>query len=547
MNDPLKLAANTLNQQAPEGEQLAFINPMEALMLKEMGGSGKPAAGGVPSYKKGGVSEPPQRQYNQVFSDRSGALFRQTPNPNYKSPLNGNPLRTLGLLYTGVRPENQPFNYSPVNNYGSSAQANRYGKAKRYSQVPSFDPNNPQEDAVKGNHELQNKAKALNEKAPDGERLAFINPFEEAVLKKMGGMGKPAAGGVPSYKKGDVEAPPPRDVGAETRDNLQAQVDLAPELFSSESQFRPQYADLERGIQLEQLGIDPSLGLLEAYRDYIVPAQGEMKRESTAQEIDMIRDLGPELMEAQRSADPIAEALRQSIMDSASEDMAAGMGLTETEQRDLDQQILSGAADRGMEGQGSTFADMVSQRLSANRGIKQQRLQNASAAYQMGNFDPLLALTGRSANAPMMAQQGFGSAGFSLDSSPGIFNPESNYGGNLAAQNSQAQMDARTATAANQAGMTSGLLQGFGSLGGGLAGGIGAAGGASNFFCWVAREVYGEHNPAWLLFRKWMLNDSPSLFRKAYIKYGERFANFISDKPRLKARIRSWMDSKIGR
>ena len=539
MNDPLKLAANTLNAQAPEGEQLAFINPMEEEILRDMGGSGKPAAGGVPSYKKGQVSKPPQRQYSQVVSDRSGALFRQTPNPDYKSFADSmGALGPLGLLYGGERPE--PFNYSPVNNYGSSAQANRYGKAKRYSQVPSFDPNNPQEDAVKGNHELQNKAKALNEKAPDGERLAFINPFEEAVLKKMGGSGKPAAGGVPSYKKGDVSPPPPRDVGEETRDNLQAQVDLAPELFSSESQFRPQYADLERGIQLEQLGIDPSLGLLEAYRDYIVPAQGEMKRKSTAQEIDMIRDLGPELMEAQRSADPIAEALRQSIMDSASEDMAAGMGLTETEQRDLDQQILSGAADRGMEGQGSTFADMVSQRLSANRGIKQQRLQNASAAYQMGNFDPLLALTGRSANAPMMAQQGFGSAGFSLDSSPGIFNPESNYGGNLAAQNSQAQMDARTATAANQAGMTSGLLQGFGSLGGGFLAG-------RNNPCWVAREVYGEHNPAWLLFRKWMLNDSPSLFRKAYIKYGERFANFISDKPRLKARIRSWMDSKIGR
>jgi len=56
MNDPLKLAANTLNAQAPEGEQLAFINPMEALMLKEMGGSGKPAAGGVPSFKKGDVT-----------------------------------------------------------------------------------------------------------------------------------------------------------------------------------------------------------------------------------------------------------------------------------------------------------------------------------------------------------------------------------------------------------------------------------------------------------------------------------------------------------
>ena len=405
---------------------------------------------------------------------------------NQFAPVGGKQSRAMGSVAQGIRNgqegdltkkgqvDRSPYlsEYNPSGNaYGANKNANKYATAKRYvpNAIPSFDPENPKEDAIVNNQALKKKATDLNKVAPDGERLAYINPFEELMLKQMGGMGKPAAGDIPSYKKGDVDAPPPRDVGAETRDNLQAQVDLAPELFSSESQFRPQYADLERGIQLEQLGIDPSLGLLEAYRDYIVPAQGEMKRKSTAQEIDMIRDLGPELMEAQRSADPIAEALRQSIMDSASEDMAAGMGLTETEQRDLDQQILGGAADRGMEGQGSTFADMVSQRLSANRGIKQQRLQNASAAYQMGNFDPLLALTGRSANAPIMAQQGFGSAGFSLDSSPGIFNPESNYGGNLAAQNSQAQMDARTATAANRAGITSAIIGAVGSTAGGYA------------------------------------------------------------------------------
>jgi len=54
-------------------------------------------------------------------------------------------------------------------------------------------------------------------------------------------------------------------------------------------------------------------------------------------------------------------------------------------------------------------------------------------------------------------------------------------------------------------------------------------------------------NPAWVSFRYWMLNESPPWFRATYLKYGERFARFISDKPRLKARIRMWMDSKIGR
>ena len=64
-------------------------------------------------------------------------------------------------------------------------------------------------------------------------------------------------------------------------------------------------------------------------------------------------------------------------------------------------------------------------------------------------------------------------------------------------------------------------------------------------FCWVAREVYGIENPKWLEFRYWMLNDAPSWFRNLYIKYGERMAKFISNKPRIKSIIRKWMNTKI--
>ena len=315
---------------------------------------------------------------------------------------------------------------------------------------------------------LKQAAKQLNAQAPEGEQLAFINPMEALMLKEMGGSGKPAAGGVPSFKKGDVSAPPPRDYGAETRDTLQAQIDLAPQLFASESQYRPQYADLERRMQLEQMGIDPSKGLLQAYEEDFAPSMARQKAATVKGDIDILKEYGPQLLQAQRDIDPLADSLRQGIMDSASEDLAAGQGLTETEQRDLDQQILSGAADRGLEGQGSTFADMVSQRLSANRGVKQQRLQNASAAYAMNATDPLFALTGRAASTPGQAMQQFGSAGFALNSSPGIFNPESNYAGQLGTQNSQAQMDANAASASNKAGMISGAFQGLGSLGGGF-------------------------------------------------------------------------------
>ena len=72
-------------------------------------------------------------------------------------------------------------------------------------------------------------------------------------------------------------------------------------------------------------------------------------------------------------------------------------------------------------------------------------------------------------------------------------------------------------------------------------GGISRAGGC----CWVAREVYGETNPQWLLFRRWLLGDSPNWFRNLYISKGEAFANWLSNNAWLKPMIRRWMDGRI--
>ena len=64
-------------------------------------------------------------------------------------------------------------------------------------------------------------------------------------------------------------------------------------------------------------------------------------------------------------------------------------------------------------------------------------------------------------------------------------------------------------------------------------------------FCWVAREVYGEDNPKWLQFREWMLTKASDNLRNFYIEYGERIAESIRNKPRIKTIIRKWMDGKI--
>ena len=63
--------------------------------------------------------------------------------------------------------------------------------------------------------------------------------------------------------------------------------------------------------------------------------------------------------------------------------------------------------------------------------------------------------------------------------------------------------------------------------------------------CWVAREVYGIENPRWVMFRQWLFDDAPRWFRSAYLRHGEKFASWISDKPSLKNAIRAFMDRKI--
>jgi len=162
-------------------------------------------------------------------------------------------------------------------------------------------------------------------------------------------------------------------------------------------------------------------------------------------------------------------------------------------------------------------------------------LDAASRVSQLenqGQLDPFQAILGRSGGGSLQAGQSvFGQAGYGLNSGPAYLNPESGLGYiQNQATNAANMFNAQTAADATK---TAGIYSGIGSALGGL--------------CWVAREVYGEHNPAWKMFRMWMLNESPSWFRKAYIKYGERFANFIANKPRLKARIRMWMDTKIRR
>lgn len=60
--------------------------------------------------------------------------------------------------------------------------------------------------------------------------------------------------------------------------------------------------------------------------------------------------------------------------------------------------------------------------------------------------------------------------------------------------------------------------------------------------CWVAREVYGESNPAWTEFRDHMVTHMNGDFVNFYATNGEQVAREISGKPVVKEFIRGLMD-----
>lgn len=173
--------------------------------------------------------------------------------------------------------------------------------------------------------------------------------------------------------------------------------------------------------------------------------------------------------------------------------------------------------------------------LAANRAFQQNLVGMYGAA-----FDPMATVLGRPSGALGVGQQQQGMASGMMQAMGGqVFDP--NAGINLALQNQanlgNYQASTYGARAGAQGAILGGLMQGLGSAAGGF---LGRPPG-----CWVAREVYGEFNPMWLVFREWLYTKAPKWFLKLYEKYGERFADWISDKPRIKKLIRKWMDSRI--
>jgi hypothetical protein len=253
----------------------------------------------------------------------------------------------------------------------------------------------------------------------------------------------------------------------------------------------------------------------------------ELQRES---DVGALQRFAPQVVEAYRSADPFSTEIAESMSR-----RALGQ-LTPEEERNVQQRSRQASLARGRIGDSSSIA-------AEALGRSDYTAQFAQPAFSMNRQlagDVGMTLLGRPSASIGLGGQVLGQAqqGAAGPMGPQLFDP--NMGINMALQQRSQDVNYQGAMAQADASRSAGRSSMLGSLGGAALGLINPIGP-----CWVAREVYGIENPKWLEFRYWMLNDAPSWFRNLYVKYGERIAKFISNKPLVKSIIRKWMNTKI--
>ena len=299
-----------------------------------------------------------------------------------------------------------------------------------------------------------------------------------------------------------------------------------------------------------RMGEMEKMGGVKGYKGLLADASrqsGMLEREMLGlqrkDDVAALEEFAPQVVEAYRAADPYSTGLAESQTAMAQDLYQRSQGLNPEQQRLADQQALQMSQRVGRVGDESSVAGQILGREQYLSGLRGQAAGMGQQAFGMNrqlSGDVGMTILGRPSSAIGLGQSGIGAATnlAAGPMGPQLFDP--NVGINMALQQRGQDVTFQgmqaQAKAAGQAGVMGAV--------GGIAQGIGAAGGIAAF-CWVAREVYGIESGKWLQFREWMLDDSPSWFRKLYLKYGERFAKFISNKPRIKSIIRNWMNTKI--
>ena len=246
---------------------------------------------------------------------------------------------------------------------------------------------------------------------------------------------------------------------------------------------------------------------------------------------------------AQQNVADMDKSLRAEARTSMGDQIGLSAGLAESEEALRQQALRESKELRGevAEQEAAAFASqgqLANFDEAARQNAVAEAMNTGSQAFNMNRAiggDVGNVVLSRSSAAPGMGQSAVAGAPAASQAYQPLFGDAIGTGINIGQAARQTEQNRLNTQAEVRASEDAAKSSAFSSV----------AGAAMGMICWVAREVYGTDNPKWLQFREWLLGYSPSWFRNLYIKHGEKFAKFISNKPFVKNIIRKWMDTKI--
>lgn len=241
-----------------------------------------------------------------------------------------------------------------------------------------------------------------------------------------------------------ADAPAERNIGQESRDTLQAQIDLAPAQLAAAQATQPGYNTLAlQNLNAMLHGTGGQPGLLAMYPE-LARVFGEIdaaqQSRGRAADIADVEQYGGRATAAFRAANPELAQLTSTLTNQAQEELADPYGLTPAQQQHVTQNVRAAMAARGLNGQNVGVGTEVLANYLASGQEAQRRRANAyqaAALQQATSADPFMAILGRQGNAGNQAIAGVGQTGNTAAGADvrGMFDPFSAYGADLHGQN----------------------------------------------------------------------------------------------------------------
>lgn len=343
-----------------------------------------------------------------------------------------------------------------------------------------------------------------------------------------------------------VNMPPAPSYSGSMEEIIRAQLKYAPEVFAAEEKYQPLYARLQQKMMDEEAAAQ--LKMYQGLQPDYSKLEESYQKAQQQQQLRALQERAPGYVQQFQRAQG-TEGILSGLQKYAEQQQAIApqYGLSPEEQRAIEQSTRAAYAARGTAmGDQAALGEVLNRyQLQRQRKLEEDQLQaqrqqmasgiagvlqqQAAPALQSFYQQPMYAgnFAGNAVQSALLGQQQAG---------PQYFNPESQTGMGLIGGVYNTRAQGAIGQAQANAAKFGAVAQTVSQLG---------AAALPMMKCWVAREVYGAHNPRWIMFRNWLETKAPQWLHDAYVRFGERVAAFISDKPAIKSIIRAWMDSRI--